>query len=61
MYKTEKIIKEDMVVGKNSPGSTKIFTGGKSTLEFPFTVSFMDEGEYKVQICKGKVVVNKVD
>ena len=50
-----------MVVSKNCPGITKIFTGGKCILEFPFTVSFMDEGEYRVQISGGRVVVNKID
>lgn len=36
MYKTEKIVKEDMVVSKNCPGGKHIFTGGKSVLELPF-------------------------
>ena len=61
MYKTEKIVMEDMVISKNCPGKTKIFTGGKSILEFPFTVSFIDEGEYRVQISGSRVVVNKID
>ena len=61
MYKTDKIVKEDMVVSKNCPGGTKIFTGGKSILEFPFTVSFMDEGEYRIQISGARVVIEKID
>lgn len=61
MYKTEKIVKEDMVVSKNCPSGTKIFTGGKSILEFPFTVSFMNEGEYRVKISESRVVVKKID
>lgn len=59
MYKTEKIVKEDMIVTKNSPGCKHIFTGGKSILELPFTISFMDKGEYEVFITDGQVNVTK--
>ena len=61
MYKTEKTVKEDMIVSKSSPGGKRIFTGGKSVLQLPFTVSFMDEGEYKVRVSNSQVVVEKVN
>ena len=55
--KTEVI--EDMVVTKNCPGGRKIFTGGESVMEFPFTISFMCEGNYKVSIREGQVWVRE--
>lgn len=55
--KTEVI--EDMVVTKNCPGGRKIFTGGESIMEFPFTISFMCEGDYKVSIREGQVWVRE--
>lgn len=55
--KTEVI--EDMVVTKNCPGGRKIFTGGESVMEFPFTISFMCEGDYKVSIREGQVWVRE--
>ena len=55
--KTEVI--EDMVVTKNCPGGRKIFTGGESILEFPFTISFMCEGDYKVSIREGQIWVRE--
>lgn len=61
MYRTDKIVKEDMIVSKSSPGGRIIFTGGESVLQWPFTISFMDEGEYKVRIRNSEVFVNKVD
>lgn len=61
MYKTEKIVKEDMIVSKSCPGGKRIFTGGESILQLPFTISFMDEGEYKVLVCNSRVVVEKID
>lgn len=61
MYKTERVVKEDMVVSKSSPGGKRIFTGGESVLQLPFTVSFMDKGEYKVRISDGQAVVEKID
>ncbi len=60
MYKTEKIVKEDMVVSKSCPGGKHIFTGGKSVLELPFTISFMDKGEYKISISDAQVNVSKL-
>lgn len=60
MYRTEKVIKEDMVITKNSPGGRKIFTGGESQLELPFTVSFMEKGDYRVSITDGQVSINKI-
>lgn len=61
MYKTKKVVVEDVVIGKNCPKSTHCYTGGKSVLELPVTVSFLDEGKYTVYIDKGRVVVEKVD
>ncbi len=61
MYITKKITKEDMIVSKSSPGGKIIFTGGESVFQRPFTISFMDEGEYKVRISNSEVFVNKVD
>lgn len=55
--KTEVI--EDMVVTKNCPGGRKIFTGRESVMEFPFTISFMCEGDYKVSIREGQVWVRE--
>lgn len=55
--KTEVI--EDMVVTKNCLGGRKIFTGGESVMEFPFTISFMCEGDYKVSIREGQVWVRE--
>lgn len=60
MYKTEKIVQEDMVVSKSCPGGKHIFTGGKSVLELPFTISFMDKGEYKILISDTQVNVSKL-
>lgn len=61
MYKTEKIVKEDMIISKSCPGGKKIFTGGESILQLPFTISFMDKGKYKVRISNSQVVVEKID
>lgn len=61
MYKTEKIVKEDMIVSKNCPGGKRIFTGGESILQLPFTISFMDKGEYKVRVSNSEVVVEKIN
>lgn len=59
MYKTEKIVKEDMIVSNNRPGGKRIFTGGISNLELPFTISFMDKGKYEVFISDAQVSVIK--
>ena len=61
MYKTEKIVKEDMIISKSCPGDKKIFTGGESMLQLPFTISFMDKGEYKVRVSNSQVVVEKIN
>lgn len=51
---------EDTVVGKNCYKSEKTFSHGYDSFQFPFTVSFDSEGEYKVVI-KGKhAIVEKV-
>ena len=59
MYKPEQRVIEDMIVSKNSSGEKRIFTGGESVLKLPFTISFMDEGDYVIHISKGHVTVNK--
>ena len=61
MYKTEKVVKEDMIVSNSNPGGKLIFTGGKSVLQLPFTISFMDKGEYKVHIGDSQIIVEKID
>lgn len=62
MYKQEKIVVEDAVVGKNCPGSKHYFTGsGKSKLELPVTISFLDEGKYTVHITEGHIFVDRVE
>lgn len=61
MYEIKKTVKEDMIVSKTSPIGKKIFTGGESVLQLPFTVSFMDEGEYKVHVSNSQVVVKKIN
>lgn len=60
-YVQERKVIEDMVVSDTSPGGKKIFTGGASELELPFTISFKSEGDYTVHISKGNVTVNKVE
>ena len=60
-YETEKRVREDMKVTKSCPGGRHIFTGGASVLKFPFTISFMCEGDYTIHIDKGQVIVNKVE
>ena len=59
MYKTQKIVIEDMTVSDNCPGERQTFTGGKSKLELPFTISFLSTGNYNVHIDEGQVVVTK--
>lgn len=61
MYKQKNEVIEDMVVTQNCPGGRKIFTGGESVLNFPFTISFMCEGNYKVSIRNGEVRVERED
>lgn len=60
MYKQERIVIEDMNVGNKCTKITKHLTGGKSVLKLPFTVSFMDKGDYKIHIDSGKVIVEKI-
>lgn len=55
--KTEVI--EDMVITKSCPGGRKIFTDITRGLEYPFTISFMCEGDYKVSIRNGEVWVRE--
>ena len=55
--KTEVI--EDMVITETCPGGRKIYTGCKSVLQLPFTISFMCKGDYNVSIRDGEIVVTK--
>lgn len=59
--KQQTVVVEDMVVSKSCPGGRHIFTGGKSVLELPFTVSFMCEGDFTVHVDHRQVVVRKID
>ena len=59
MRKQRTEVIEDMVVTETCSGGRKIYTGGESVLTFPFTVSFMCEGNYKVSIRDGEVWVRK--
>lgn len=60
-YRTKREVTEDMKVSKSCPGGRHIFTGGASVLELPFTVSFMDKGDYAVHIDDGQVIVKKIE
>ena len=59
MHKQKTEVIEDMVITKSSPGGRKIYTGGESVLQFPFTISFMCEGDYKVSIRNRQVIVRE--
>jgi len=61
MYKQRTEVIEDMTVTETCPGGRKIYTGGKSVLQPPFTISFMCKGDYKVSIRDGEVVVTKCE
>lgn len=51
-----RIVKEDAVLGgTGSQKYTHIFGEGYDSARFPFTISFCEEGEYRV-IIKGKKV-----
>ena len=59
-HKVREVI-EDAVVGNVCISSEKTFGMGYDSFQFPFTVSFESEGEYKVVI-KGKhAIVKKID
>lgn len=51
---------EDAVVGKTCIKSEKVFGIGYDSFQFPFTVSFDSEGEYRVVIKGKKAIVEKV-
>ena len=59
MHKQKTEVIEDMVVTETCSGGRKIYMGGKSVLQFPFTISFMCKGDYKVSIRDGEVFVRK--
>jgi hypothetical protein len=51
--KNIRIVKEDAVVGNGCNEHTRSFGYGYDNFQYPFTVSFCSEGEYRVVI-KGK-------
>ena len=51
--KNIRIVKEDAVVGNDCKKCSKSFNDGYDDFQYPYTVSFCSEGEYKV-IIKGK-------
>lgn len=59
--KQQTVVTEDMIVSESCPGGRHIFTGGKSVLKLPFTISFMCEGDFTVHVDHGQVIVRKVD
>ena len=52
---------EDAVVGKTRYKSEKTFGFGYDSFQFPFTVSFDSEGEYRVVIKGKQAIVEKVE
>lgn len=61
MRKQQEIVVEDMVISESCPSARRIFTGGKSVLELPFTISFNAKGNYNVRISEDRVMVEKVN
>lgn len=60
MYKTQNVVVEDVVIGKHNGTIRNIFTGGKSELKLPVTVSFLDKGKYTVKITEDEIVVERL-
>lgn len=59
--KNIRIVEEDAVVGNGCNKSEKSFGDGYDDFQYPFTVSFCSQGEYRVVI-KGKMAkVEKVE
>lgn len=54
--KNIKVVTEDAVIGNGCNKCTKQFDDGYDDFQYPFTVSFCSEGEYKVVI-KGKAAI----
>lgn len=58
--KNVRVVVEDAVIGKKPKSVTMEFGSGYSGFQFPFTVSFCDEGEYKVTIKGKKAIVKRI-
>ena len=61
MYKEQKVVVEDVIVGKNCGIQQHLFTGGKSTLQLPVTVSFTDTGKYTVNISERGIIISRIE
>lgn len=59
MYKDQKVVVEDVVIGKHNGTIRNILTGGESVLKLPVTVSFLDKGEYTVKITDSEIIVRR--
>lgn len=62
MIKNEKVrvVVEDAVIGSYHGTFVKEYKEGVNEFEFPFTVSFCSEGEYKVTIKGKRATVNRI-
>lgn len=58
--KNVRIVVEDAVIGKKPESVTREYMTGYREFQFPFTVSFCDEGEYKVTIKGKKAIVKRI-
>lgn len=58
--KNVRVVVEDAVIGKNHGSIVRKYMTGHSGFPFPFTVSFCDEGEYKVTIKGEKAIVKRI-
>ena len=58
--KTIRVVEEDACVGNGCKSYLAEFRGDYDGVPFPFTVSFYDEGEYKVKIEGKKAFVVKL-
>lgn len=58
--KNVRVVIEDAVIGKKPRSVTREYLTGYSEFQFPFTVSFCDEGEYKVTIKGKKAIVKRI-
>lgn len=58
--KTIRVVEEDACVGNGCKSYLAEFHGDYTGVPFPFTVSFYDEGEYKVRIEGNKAFIVKL-
>ena len=59
--KMVRVVEEDARVGNKCKSYSAEFHGDYAGVPFPFTVSFYDEGEYKVKIEGKKAFVVKLN